>query len=58
MTREELKQRLDDVVDQLQLGLLQRLIEDANYFLDWYQSKRQLRRQYRGKKIHRYRRFD
>jgi hypothetical protein len=58
VSREELKQRLDAVVEQLPLGLLHRLIEDAHYFLDWYHSKRQLRRQYRGKKIHRYRRFD
>jgi hypothetical protein len=58
VTREDLKVKLDQLVEQLPQGLLQRLVDDAQYFLDWYHSKRQLRRKYRGKSKHRYRRFD
>lgn len=58
MTREDLKLRLDQIVEQLPQGLLHRLVNDAQYFLDWYHSKRQLRKKYRGTSKHRYHRFD
>jgi len=51
LSRESLKKQLDDIAEQLPLGLLHRLISDAQYFLDWYHSKKNLRRKWRGKKI-------
>ena len=40
MSREEYEKQLKVIVDQLPLGLLHRLIKDAQYFLDWYHSKK------------------
>ena len=49
MSREDYEQQLKVIVDQLPMGLLHRLVKDAQYFLDWYHSKKESRRKWRGK---------
>ncbi|GEM_PF-5576106 len=56
MSREDYEQELKSIVDQLPLGLLHRLVKDAQDFLDWYHSKKASRRKWRGKKP--FKRFD
>tara|TARA_A200000113_G_scaffold185863_4_gene172799 strand:- start:255 stop:431 length:177 start_codon:yes stop_codon:yes gene_type:complete len=58
VSREDYKKKLDEIVEQLPQGLLHRLVDDAQYFLDWYHSKKQSRRQWRGKKPKDWKRFD
>jgi|TARA_B100000405_G_scaffold154657_1_gene107978 hypothetical protein len=50
VSREDYEQQLKVIVDQLPMGLLHRLVKDAQYFLDWYHSKKESRRKWRGKK--------
>jgi hypothetical protein len=56
VSRQEYKKQLDAIVEQLPLGLVARLVQDAQYFLDWYHSKKESRRKWRGKKP--FKRFD
>jgi|TARA_Y100000022_G_C13257295_1_gene380339 hypothetical protein len=56
VSRSDYEKRLKLIVDQLPMGLLHRLVDDAQYFLDWYHSKKESRRKWRGKKP--FKRFD
>ena len=60
MDRDELIRRLNLLAYQMPLGLLHRLIKDAEEFIAWHESKKALRRKDRGKKpnMRGYNRFD
>jgi hypothetical protein len=58
LNRDELLLRLNELAVQMPMGLLHRLVLDAEEFIAWYNSKKQLRRNYRGKKPRGYGRFD
>ena len=56
--RDELICRLNDLANQMPMGLLVRLVKDAEEFIAWHKSKKELRRKHRGKKPKGYGRFD
>tara|TARA_B100000925_G_C21585279_1_gene293847 strand:- start:164 stop:355 length:192 start_codon:yes stop_codon:yes gene_type:complete len=60
LNRDDLINSLNILARQMPLGLLHRLIKDAEEFIAWHESKKELRRKYRGKqpKPRGYNRFD
>jgi hypothetical protein len=56
--RDEQLRRLVELANQMPMGLLLRLVKDAEEFIAWYHSKKDLRRKNRGKKPRGYARFD
>jgi hypothetical protein len=58
LDRDEQLRRLVELANQMPMGLLLRLVKDAEEFIAWYHSKKELRRKNRGKKPRGYARFD
>jgi len=56
--RDELLRRLNELANQMPMGLLVRLVKTAEEFIAWHQSKKELRRKNRGKKPRGYGRFN
>ena len=58
MYRDDLIRRLNELATKLPLGVLVRLVKDAEEFIAWVESKKALRRKHRGKQPRGHGRFD